>query len=215
MAKDTAPNRSDSSERSQADVGTDSNRAGAGSSAERRTPFLLYVIPEIVLLAVSSVLFVLAFSFEYVSQEGSLGPGFWPKVISAGIAACALITFAQKLLDYRRPMNEAAKPEATEVGGAGEEENAIYWPRVALGIGLVVAYPLATIFVGYPLATALLLIIFLYLGGQRKWYIVPIGALGSLLFTYVFSGVVYVSLPYGLGIFGNFTNVLYQLLGLQ
>lgn len=215
MAKDTAPGKSSSSERPQADVGVGSDRASAGGSAERRTPFLLYVIPEIILLAVSLVLFVLAFNFEYVAREGGLGPGFWPKVVSVGIAVCAIMTFTQKTIDYRRPVHEAKSVEVGEKEDGAEEGNAIYWPRVALGISLVVAYPLATIFVGYPMATALLLIIFLYLGGQRKWYIVPTGVLGSLLFTYVFSGVVYVSLPYGLGIFGSFTSALYQLLGLQ
>ena len=82
-------------------------------------------------------------------------------------------------------------------------------------IGLVVLYPLATIFLGYPLATALLLITFVYLGGQRRWYIVPLGTLASLLFTYVFSGLVYISLPRGVGIFDVLTASLYRLLGLQ
>ncbi len=95
-----------------------------------------------------------------------------------------------------------------------DKDEVIYWPRVALAIGLVVAYPLATIFIGYPLATALLLITFIYLGGQRKWYVVPIGIAGSLLFTYTFAGFVYISLPWGVGIFERLTALIHQLLGI-
>lgn len=212
MEKDTTPNRSHTAEKVQADVGTDSVDAKARSMAERRTPFLLRVIPEISLLAASIFFFVSAFGFDTVDRGAALGPGFWPKLVSAGIALCAIVTFVQKALDYRRPLPEAVV-DGENMADA-EEENSIYWPRVALAIALVVSYPVGTIFIGYPLATALLLIVFLYLGGQRRWYIVPTGVLGSLVFAYVFSGVVYVSLPYGVGIFGSFTNALYQLLGI-
>jgi putative tricarboxylic transport membrane protein len=86
-------------------------------------------------------------------------------------------------------------------------------PRVALGVVLVVGYVVGMLFLGYILATALFLIAFIYLGGQRKWYVVPLGIASSLLFAYVFLKVVYIALPSGVGIFDQLTVLLYELLG--
>lgn len=179
------------------------------------------ILPELVLLVLSAYLFFVASNFEYVAREGRLGPTFWPQVITAGIALCALATIALKVRAHRLHLEKLTsdRPHVVadiDVGDIEDldEDEVIYWPRVALAIGLVVAYPLATLFIGYPLATALLLIAFIYLGGQRKWYVVPIGIFGSLLFTYVFSGFVYISIPWGVGIFERLTALVHQLLGI-
>jgi putative tricarboxylic transport membrane protein len=77
----------------------------------------------------------------------------------------------------------------------------------------VVGYVVGMLFLGYILATALFLIAFIYLGGQRKWYVVPL-ALGQFApFAYVFLKVVYIALPSGVGIFDQLTVLLYELLG--
>lgn len=87
-------------------------------------------------------------------------------------------------------------------------------PRVALGIALVVGYIVSMLFLGYILATALFLIAFIYLGGQRKWYVIPLGLVSSVVFAYVFLKVVYIALPSGIGVFDQLSVFLYQLLGI-
>lgn len=88
-------------------------------------------------------------------------------------------------------------------------------PRAALGIALIVGYLVGILFLGYILATALFLITFIYLGGQRKWYVViPLGLVTSVVFAYVFLKVVYVALPSGVGVFDQLSVILYQLLGI-
>lgn len=215
MTRGTAPDRPDKSQ-TETENGSD-----ATSMAEKNELSLpMKVLPELVLLAISIYLFYLASNFEYVTRAGRLGPSFWPQMITAGIALCALATIALKIRAHRLHLEKIAsdRPHVVtdiDVGDIEDlEEDEVVWSRVALAIGLVVAYPLATIFIGYPLATAILLITFIYLGGQRKWYVVPIGIVGSLLFTYTFAGFVYISLPWGVGIFERLTALIHQLLGI-
>jgi hypothetical protein len=123
--------------------------------------------------------------------------------LCVGIGIGALVRLGQKLLSRERRV----------VGNAASEADEVRMPRVALGIALVVGYVVGMLFLGYILATALFLIAFIYLGGQRKWYVVPLGIASSLLFAYVFLKVVYIALPSGVGIFDQLTVLLYELLG--
>lgn len=184
----------------------------AGGESEEKSSLLSSVATELLLLVVAVIFFVVAFNFEYVEQPGRLGPAFWPQVICVGIAVCSIASIAQKVRARGRPV---ARHPPIEIEGMdeAEEEHPVIWSRLVTAVALVVAYPVGAIFLGYPIATALTLIAFMYLGGQRRWYVVPLGVFGSLLFTYVFGRVVYVAVPTGVGVFDQLTVVLYQLLG--
>ena len=185
---------------------TDERRAQErGEKAGRPVPrsLLLNILPEVVLLAAAVYLFVVALGFKQVGPSDQIGPGFWPQVLCVGIGLGALVRLGQKLRSRERWV----------VGEAATEADELRMPRVALGIALVVGYVVGMLFLGYILATALFLITFIYLGGQRKWYVVPLGIASSLLFAYVFLKVVYIALPSGVGVFDQLTVLLYELLG--
>jgi putative tricarboxylic transport membrane protein len=186
---------------------TDEQRAQVTSNKELRPgsrSLLLSILPEVVLVAAAVYLFVVALGFKQVGPSNQIGPGFWPQVLCVGIGIGALVRLGQKLRSRERRVVGDAAPEADEVMMA----------RVALGIALVVGYVVGMLFLGYILATALFLVAFIYLGGQRQWYVVPLGIASSLLFAYVFLKVVYIALPSGVGIFDQLTVLLYELLGI-
>ena len=186
---------------------TDEQRAQVTSNKELRPgsrSLLLSILPEVVLVAAAVYLFVVALDFKQVGPSNQIGPGFWPQVLCVGIGIGALVRLGQKLRSRERRVVGDAAPEADEV----------MMPRVALGIALVVGYVVGMLFLGYILATALFLVAFIYLGGQRQWYVVPLGIASSLLFAYVFLKVVYIALPSGVGIFDQLTVLLYELLGI-
>jgi putative tricarboxylic transport membrane protein len=87
--------------------------------------------------------------------------------------------------------------------------------RLAIAIALAVGYVFATMFLGYLIATAVFLTAFIWIGGQRRWYVPLIAIAGSLVSVSVFIGIVYVSLPTGVGIFDTITVAIYELLGIQ
>ncbi|HEX2739065.1 MAG TPA: tripartite tricarboxylate transporter TctB family protein [Rubrobacter sp.] len=167
-------------------------------------PALLGVVPELVLAAVAVYLFVLARNFQYEPQPGQLGPGFWPQLLCAGIFVCALVRVAQKLRVRAVPVSGGTK---------AEEGDHFRWQRLALALALVVGYVFGTVFLGYILATTLFFVAFVWLGGQRRWYVVPLGLTVSLVFAFVFLKVVYVSLPSGVGVFDQLSVLLYRLIG--
>jgi putative tricarboxylic transport membrane protein len=185
---------------------TDELREQEAEKKERRPvlrSLLLSILPEVVLLAAAVYLFVVALGFKQVGPADQIGPGFWPQVLCVGIGIGALVRLGQKLRSQ----------ESRVVGDAASEAGELRMPRVALGVALVVGYVVGMLFLGYILATALFLIAFIYLGGQRKWYVVPLALASSLLFAYVFLKVVYIALPSGVGIFDQLTVLLYELLG--
>jgi putative tricarboxylic transport membrane protein len=185
---------------------TDELREQEAEKKERRPvlrSLLLSILPEVVLLAAAVYLFVVALGFKQVGPADQIGPGFWPQVLCVGIGIGALVRFGQKLRSQ----------ENRVIGDAASEAGELRMPRVALGVALVVGYVVGMLFLGYILATALFLIAFIYLGGQRKWYVVPLALASSLLFAYVFLKVVYIALPSGVGIFDQLTVLLYELLG--
>lgn len=179
-----------------------------GVSSEERSStsrsLLLSMIPEALLLVAAVYLFVAAGSFRQVGNPDQISPGFWPQILCVGIAIGTLVRIGQKFRAREHPM----------VGAAADAEEDVRMPRVALGIALVVGYIIGMLFLGYILATALFLIAFIYLGGQRKWYVIPLGIVSSLVFAYVFLKVVYIALPSGIGIFDQLSVILYQLLGI-
>jgi putative tricarboxylic transport membrane protein len=86
--------------------------------------------------------------------------------------------------------------------------------RVGVAVALSVAYVIGSLFVGWVLATFLVVIVFLWLADKRNLLItVPVALLFSLGMAYVFVKIVYISLPTGVGAFDQFTVLLFELLG--
>ena len=186
---------------------TDELRSQEAGNKERRPvsrSLLLSILPEVVLLAAAAYLFMVALGFKQVGPADQIGPGFWPQVLCVGIGIGALVRLGQKLRSQ----------ESRVVGDAASEAGELRMPRVALGVALVVGYVVGMLFLGYILATALFLIAFIYLGGQRKWYVIPLSVVSSLVFAYIFLKVVYIALPSGVGVFDQLSVILYQLLGI-
>ena len=169
------------------------------------------LVPDLAILLAAAYLFYVAGNFEYQERPGQLGPQFWPRMAAVGLAAAVLVRIVQTIRDRNRPIVRV-KGEFDEYE---QTEAEVHWPSLGLALGLVVGYVSATMFLGYMISTALFLGLFIWFGGQRKWYVTLVAAAGGLLFSFIFVGVVYVSLPTGVGIFDTITVEIYRLLGIQ
>jgi putative tricarboxylic transport membrane protein len=167
------------------------------------------LIPEVALLIGVIYLFYLAGTFGGQTEPGQLGPGFWPRMAATGLGIALLARIFQTVRARNRPIVKV-RTEFPE-----EEDIPVDWPRVGLAMGLAIGYVLGTMFLGYMITTALFLTAFIWLGGQRRWYVPLVGIAGSLISTYVFIGVVFVALPTGVGVFDTVTVAVYELLGIQ
>lgn len=171
---------------------------------------LAELVPEFALLLAAIYLFVIAGNFAG-QEEGQLGPAFWPRMAAVGLSIALVVRMVQTVRSRNRPIVKVH----TEFDEFEEEPVDTNWGRLALGMALAVAYVFATMFLGYLFATALFLLAFIWLGGQRKWFVPVIAGVGALVLTYAFIGIVFVSLPSGVGIFDTITVAIYQLLGIQ
>jgi putative tricarboxylic transport membrane protein len=179
--------------------------SAAGAPSRARSP------PELALLAGAVYVFLEAGDFTARQQPGQLGPAFWPRLAAVGLAVALVVRVVQTIREHRRPVGR----EVSEFDDIGVEAGPVNWRSAAIAMGLAAGYVLATMFLGYMFATIVFLAAFIWLGGQRRWYAPLVAVAGGLLMTYVFVGVVYVSVPTGVGVFDTVTVAVYELLGIQ
>ena len=149
-------------------------------------------------------------------SEGGPGPAFYPRLLIGLFAFCMAIRVVQEMAAMRRGVvtERDADEEAIPEEGAELEADLISARRVAIVIAIAVAYVVASIYLGWVIATFLLVIVFLVLAGKRNLFIVvPLAAALSIGFAYMFVKVVYLSLPTGVGFFDDVSVRLFELLG--
>jgi putative tricarboxylic transport membrane protein len=177
-------------------------------------------VPYAAVMIVGAYLYWLALQFEFPSVPGRLGPDAWPKmVLGLLLITCqvGLITsFGRADAPADRGGNVESRP--TLPGDIPDEEDTgpPRYGLVGMGFALFLAYPVALDYLGFPIATFLLMVLFMLVGQWRNVpAIVLISLLGTLVLFYIFRGVVYVSLPLGTGRFQEFTLWLAQLLQMR
>jgi putative tricarboxylic transport membrane protein len=151
-------------------------------------------------VALAAALWPATRSLSDLAREGSLGPGFWPRLALVGLALACL---AKAWEELRR--------DAGAVPGDGP--GAISTPKLLAGIALLVAYAALAPVLGFPLTTLAFIVAFMALAGLRA----PAGlaasaVIGSVLLVYVFVKAVYLPLPKGDGPFEALTLALYRAL---
>jgi hypothetical protein len=176
-----------------------------------RSAVLREVIPELIFLAFALYLFFQAGDFSARQQPGQLGPAFWPRLVALGLAVALLVRIVQAVREQNRPQVRVVG-EFDDIEG---DDAPVHWRSAVIAMGLALGYVTATMFLGYMFATMAFLGAFIWAGGQRRWVTPVVAVGGGLLMTYVFVGVVYVSVPTGVGVFDAVTVAVYRLLGIQ
>jgi putative tricarboxylic transport membrane protein len=167
-------------------------------------------------LAVAVALLWSARDLDQAARAGHLGPGFWPRLGLIGLAvACA----AQALAAWRARPGPAvrgagvATAQDVSVLSAGEGPRGVVPGRLTLAIVALLAYAAALPALGFAMATAAFVAVFMRLAGWRGLAGLGAGALGgTVLLLYVFVKVVYVPLPKGWGPCETLTVALYRAL---
>jgi putative tricarboxylic transport membrane protein len=149
------------------------------------------------------------------SAEGP-GPAFYPRLLIGLFAFSMVVRIVQDIRTVRRGVAAVRGEDEQEIPEEGAELDTalISGRRVAIVIAISVAYVVGTIYLGWVVATFLLVVIFLVLAGKRNLFIVvPLAAALSIGFAYMFVKVVYLSLPTGVGFFDELSVRLFELIG--
>jgi putative tricarboxylic transport membrane protein len=170
--------------------------------------------PLIILFCAALFLFSLTLEFDFPRAPGRLGPDFWPQAILVLLmVTCAIGVVRNFLMSGTTSTEPATAGDALE---AMEDEAPSRHGLVALGFALFLAYPVALEYMGFLAATFLLMALFMWVGQWRSVFgVVATSAIGTLVLFYVFRGIVYVSLPLGVGPFQEWTVWVAQLLNMR
>lgn len=134
-------------------------------------------------------------------DENSLGPFFWPKTVLIGLLICGCI----KMILHLWKRKQADRTIAIE-----SKHN---YRDLFLSVIFTFGYFLGATLIGYPLASLLFVGALSYLGGIRKIKLLASVSFGLTLITsFLFVGVMYISLPRGVWIFYDITNWLFSLI---
>ena len=168
-------------------------------------------LPYVVVLAGAVLLYVIAGRFQFTAKPGELGPDVWPKAILAIAMLICVLEIAWRLFE---PVPSVLQKEVPDEEA---EQEAPRLPHLlAAGIGLSLLYVGVLEVLGFFLATAAYLALFMIVGRYRRAAVVAAASvLGSLAFVFVFMKVVYVSLPLGRGPFQQVSIWIFRLLGIH
>jgi putative tricarboxylic transport membrane protein len=180
-------------------------------------------VPFAVLLGAAVYLLTLTFKFEFPRAPGRLGPDIWPQALLVLLIVACVIGLANSLLAGPSAGSSASSDQPpgapallpSEVQ-SGEPEAPSRYGLVAGGVLLFLAYPIALGYLGFLLATFLLMALFMLLGLWRNVLgVLAVSAAGTLGLFYIFRGVVYVSLPLGVEPFQSATLWVARMLGMH
>ena len=179
--------------------------------------------PYAVLLALAAWFYAIAAQIEYVGPSDRIGPDFWPKAILGAMGLLCAYEIVKSLF-FAGPqsvsgmlqnlMEDAAEdePDGAAAGGARPPDLA----RLAAGVAVTLGYVAAVEWLGFFVATAVFLALFIVVGGYRRWGVALVaGVAGSLAMVVIFMKIVYVSLPLGAGPFHALSLALLAVLGVR
>jgi putative tricarboxylic transport membrane protein len=174
-----------------------------------------------VVLACAAVYFLMETrQLEFPRAPDRLGPDVWPQILLVLLIAACVIGIGRNLLAGRSREPPAPNPQQpATVPGDGllnEPEVPSRYGLVAAGFLLFLAYPVALEYLGFLLATFLLMVLFMLIGLWRNVLaVVAVSGIGTLGLFYIFRGLVYVSLPLGVGPFRSATLWIAALMGMR
>jgi hypothetical protein len=167
---------------------------------------LLNLKGPLLIFGVALYLYFLGGRLDETTMPGELGPYFWPRAI----LILLMVSCGIKSIEFLAPRKE--------VGTAGEPNASLpqvhIFKLVAL-IAMVIGVVFAMDKIGFLLSNFLFLLVFLFLTGlRRKFLLLLIPGGGTVGLLYLFVKVVYLPLPKGMWFFEDITLFFYRLLAL-
>jgi putative tricarboxylic transport membrane protein len=180
------------------------------------------ILPYALVGAAAGYLYYVAANIQYHARAGTLGPDFWPKailILTLVVCACeiARIVFVGDAAQRAGGVLEDLVEKGTDAAAGTAETPVESHPALLLaGMGATLAYVAAAQRLGFFLATIAYLVVFMWLGGYRRWGVIAtVSVAGTLVLLFIFMKLVYVSLPIGVAPFSEVTLLLMKLMGIR
>jgi hypothetical protein len=158
------------------------------------------VIISVIVFCVALYLYVEVKAMDSGDVYGQLGPAYWPKFVLASIMVLSVMVAFFSI----KGVLQGTLPASKKITFTAE--NVRFIAAVSLITGYLVLLP----FVGFLVLTPFMMIIFMYLLGERsKAWIFTIPFVLTIGIVLIFTKAMYVPLPRGVGIFLSISHLLY------
>lgn len=138
--------------------------------------------------------------FGFIDLYGGLGPAFWPKLLLVLMMAFSVGVAINVFRKVRKGLLPAAAGVTLDSGKI----------QLFSAMGLIVLYIILMKIIGFLVLTPFVMIAFMYLLGEKsKLWIYTIPFVLTLGIVLLFTKVMYVPLPRGIGIFLSISHLLY------
>lgn len=132
----------------------------------------------------------------------ALSPDFWPRIVMVLLALSGVVMAVQGVLESRHEAL-ATEPETVDEDEIIEHAPATLTARVVFALAMLFVFYVAIFQFGIVVSSALIIILFTYMLGQRQWkYILPLAVLLPVILYFFFVYVANIPMP--LGMFENF-----------
>ena len=180
------------------------------------------ILPYALVGVAAGYLYYVAANIQYHARAGTLGPDFWPKallILLLLVCVCkiARIVFARHdAHDAGGVLEDLVEKGADTAAGTAETRIESHPVLLLAGMGATLAYVAASQRLGFFLATVAYLVVFMWLGGYRRWGVIgTVSVAGTLALLFIFMKLVYVSLPIGVAPFSEVTLLLMKLMDIR
>jgi small-conductance mechanosensitive channel len=181
-------------------MSTNNSEAIAGNSPSRAKAF----IGPILIFLVAIFFYVLAGKLDENPMEGQLGAFFWPKALLVLLMASCGLKILESYFAFGKGVADTGLQEPP-----AEIDNR----KLAIMIVMVLAAVICVENIGFPLANFLFLLGFMRIAGlKKKFSLLLISLLGTVVLLYLFVKVVYLPLPKGQWFFDDITIAIYRIL---
>lgn len=140
------------------------------------------------------------YNFGFIDLYGGLGPVFWPRVL----LVLLMVFSAGVAFNVYRKVKAGLLPAAAEL----KLDRGMI--QLFAAIGLIVLYIMLMKVIGFLVLTPFVMIAFMYLLGEKsKVWIFSVPFVLTIAVVLLFTKVMYVPLPRGVGIFLSISHLLY------
>ncbi|MFZ7102758.1 MAG: tripartite tricarboxylate transporter TctB family protein [Peptococcaceae bacterium] len=174
------------------------------------------ILFNVSLFFISLVLYYISTNFKYTKIPGRLGPDLWPKLILIIIIIFTAYDIVLGIINLKKKTIGKNISASNENHQEKRREGKNNHKFLILGLLATFVYILLLPIIGFIISTVIYLAGMMKIGNyKRRDVIICSSLIGTFCLIVVFLKIAYLSLPAGIGFFGNFTYLIYSLLGIR
>jgi len=166
------------------------------------------ILANVVIIAFFIFMLINSFKLHGIKRFGEMGSGFWPMLTLSMATLLSIILLVSTLINYLKEK----KKTSVEVSVSKETlvDRKSRRKKFVLSVILLFIYVVIMPWIGFVLSTLIYLLAFILALEERRKYVLAISPiLVTALIVIIFTKVIVIPFPRGVGIFAAFSRLIY------